>query len=263
MNIGGNFSEIDGHTFDQIQPEFILILSTFSFVLTFVIVWWHSCEKLIENSSNWVEIWGEVVFFIFHNLRCHVLCWSTERGSEIIFFEIAFTHAKITDSEMSVDIDKDIFRFQVSVQHFFLVKIFHSENDLAEILFYVTHGQFLSLTAWEVEEQFTSRVVVHEEIEVITWLEASMQIYCVIVLAYFYQIFSFTELSHQILVTVFVILYWIFWYSLQGHQCSCHTTSNKVSCSICSFSQTDKKFEVCWTKFIISCWLVTIEAFEL
>jgi len=84
---------------------------------------------------------------ILQYFRSHVLLGPTNRSCKVILLKITFAHPKVTNSQMSSHIHKNILRFEITIEHFFLVDVLYCQNDLAEVLFDVLICEFLALWA--------------------------------------------------------------------------------------------------------------------
>lgn len=82
---------------------------------------------------------------MFMNLWGHVLRRAADRCRKIFFLKVTFTHTKVTDTKMPLEINENILGFKVSVENFFLVNVLHGKNDLTEVVFDMFGCHSLSL----------------------------------------------------------------------------------------------------------------------
>jgi hypothetical protein len=120
------------------------------------------------------------------------------------------------------------------------VNVLHGEDDFAEVVFDVVGGKFGTVCRDEVLEELSSRVVLHEEVEVAAGLEAGVEVDCVVAVAHADEVLPFPELGHQTLVVADVVL----GHSLQRHHCPGYLAADKVDRSVGALPQTHQELEL-------------------
>lgn len=63
----------------------------------------------------------------------HVFRRATKTIGEVIFSHVGFRKSEIRNSDMSIDINKDVFRFDISVNNTQGMQVKHSEANLAKV----------------------------------------------------------------------------------------------------------------------------------
>lgn len=94
------FLQLKVHTFHEFK---------FIFLIIFTIVRWIAWYHLKEKCTQTVEISWKIVVLALENLGSHVLWWSADWKCKIIFLEVAFAHTKISNLEVTVHVNEDVF----------------------------------------------------------------------------------------------------------------------------------------------------------
>ena len=70
---------------------------------------------------------------LFYHFRGHILSTATEAVSDLSGVETNFWESKVSDFDMSIVVDKEIFGFKISIDDVLLMKVHESVKDLDKV----------------------------------------------------------------------------------------------------------------------------------
>jgi hypothetical protein len=156
-----------------------------------------SYDKLVEQSTNTVDICSLIVALTRQYLRAHVL-WGPAEAMAPLAFLYNFGQAKVCNLEVAIDVNQDVFWLDVPINNFQVVHELQTFDQLAEVELGLILGELLYFS--KMEEHLATRADVHHEKELTLRLEGPVQLddervvellhYETLVYDWFYFLFS-------------------------------------------------------------------------
>ena len=130
-------------------------------------------HKLISNNSHSKVIYSERMILPTHNFRSHIP-WSTTCIVRVVL-SVFSRNTKISNSHVTLRIQHQIFRLDISMNNFVLVHILQPYNEVTDkkfSLFLVKHSLISQMVP-----QITTIKVIHNEIKMLPVLKSIADIY--------------------------------------------------------------------------------------